>query len=125
MEEKEKEPETEKETLKENEKNENSKNTESAEEKISLAAQQMENLARYFETLRIARYMELLEKPGRLIATNFVAGIARGLGIAIGASLVFALILAFLKQLIVLNIPLIGDFIADIVQIVEKRTGTF
>jgi hypothetical protein len=95
----------------------------SPEERVSFAGEQMEKLAFRLEALRIAQYLELLERPGKLIAANFFAGIARGLGIAIGASLVFALLLAFLKQLIVLNIPLIGDFIADIIQIVEEKNG--
>ena len=93
----------------------------SPEDTINSAGEQMKKLACHLESLRIAQYLDLLERPGKLIATNFVAGIARGLGIAVGASLVFALFLAFLKQLIVLNIPLIGDFIADIIKIVEKK----
>ncbi len=88
-------------------------------------ARQLERLVDRLESMRIADYMETLERPVRLILTNFVAGIARGLGIAIGASLVFALLLAFLKQLIVLNIPGIGGFIADIVRFVEAKNGTF
>ncbi|BBB93011.1 MAG TPA: DUF5665 domain-containing protein [Methylomusa anaerophila] len=88
-----------------------------------LIATQLNKLVQHLEALRIAEYLELLERPGRLIFTNFVAGIARGLGIAIGASLVFALLLSFLKHLILLNIPLIGGLIADIVRIVETKNG--
>lgn len=86
---------------------------------------QLERLVDRLEAMRIADYMETLERPARLIVTNFVAGIARGLGIAIGASLVFALLLSFLKQLILLNIPGIGGFIADIVRFVETKNGNF
>jgi hypothetical protein len=56
---------------------------------------------------------------------NFVAGLARGLGIAIGATLIFALMVEFLRRLIMLNIPGIGSFIAEIVQIVELKNGKF
>jgi hypothetical protein len=101
-------------------------NTKAAKEHPEFMAKQLERLVNRLEAMRIADYMELLERPARLIFTNFVAGIARGLGIAIGASLVFALVLAFLKQLIMLNIPGIGGFIADIVRFVEtSRKGTF
>ena len=85
----------------------------------------LEKLVRHLESLRIAEYMELLEKPTRLILTNFIAGMARGLGIAIGATVVFAVLLNFLRQLILLNIPGIGDFIAEIIQIVETKNGKF
>lgn len=99
--------------------------TQTPDNQSELLTKQLEKLVNRLEAMRIADYMELLERPARLIFTNFVAGIARGLGIAIGASLVFALVLAFLKQLIMLNIPGIGGFIADIVRFVEAKRGTF
>lgn len=88
-----------------------------------LLALQMEKLVRHFEALRIADYMELLERPLRLIAINFVAGLSRGFGIAIGATLIFALMLEFLRRLIMLNIPGIGGFIAELIRIVEMQNG--
>lgn len=84
---------------------------------------QLEKLVHHFEALRIADYMELLERPFRLIAINFVAGLARGLGIALGATLIFALMLEFLRRLIMLNIPGIGGFIAELIRIVEMQNG--
>lgn len=86
---------------------------------------QMEKLVRHFESLRIASYMELLEKPAKLIFINFVAGLSRGLGIAIGATFIFALMLEFFRRLILLNIPGIGGFIAEVVHIVEMKNGKF
>lgn len=88
-------------------------------------AAQLEKLVRHLESLRIANYMELLEKPVRLIMINFVAGLARGLGIALGASLIFALTLEVMRRLILLNIPGIGGFIAEVVHIVEHKSGQF
>lgn len=99
--------------------------TKAAKDQSEFVAKQLERLVNRLEAMRIANYMEMLERPARLIFTNFVAGIARGLGIAIGASLVFALLLAFLKRLIMLNIPGIGGFIADILRFVEAKNGTF
>ncbi|MBP2652909.1 MAG: hypothetical protein H6Q73_478 [Firmicutes bacterium] len=86
---------------------------------------QMEKLVRHLESLRIADYMELLQRPSRLIFVNLVAGIARGLGIALGATLVFALVIELLRRLILLNIPGIGAFIAEVIRIVEARNGSF
>lgn len=82
-------------------------------------------LVRHLESLRIAEYMELLERPMKLILVNFIGGMARGLGIAIGATVVFAVVLNFLRQLILLNIPGIGGFIAEIIQIIEVKNGKF
>ncbi|MBP2649805.1 MAG: hypothetical protein H6Q74_630 [Firmicutes bacterium] len=94
-------------------------------EKMSFIDAHLEKLIRHLEALRIADYMELLQKPGRLIFVNLVAGIARGLGIALGATLVFALVIELLRRLILLNIPGIGEFIAQIIRIVEARNGSF
>ncbi len=105
--------------------NKNIVNTTKTDDQPEFMAKQLERLVIRLEAMRIADYMEMLERPARLIFTNFAAGIARGLGIAIGASLVFALLLSFLKQLILLNIPGIGGFIADIVRFVEAKNGTF
>lgn len=88
-------------------------------------ARQMEKLVRHFESLRIASYMELLERPAKLIFINFIAGLSRGLGIAIGATFIFAIMLELFRRLIMLNIPGIGGFIAEIVHIVEMKNGTF
>lgn len=93
--------------------------------KNELIAVQLEKLVHHLESFRIAEYMELLERPVKLILINLIAGIARGLGIAIGATVVFAALLSFLKSLILLNLPGIGEFIAEIVHIVELKNGKF
>lgn len=85
----------------------------------------LERLVHHLEAMRVADYVELLEKPTRLIFINFIAGLSRGLGIAIGASLIFALLLQVLHRLLILNLPVIGNFIADIVRIVEMRHGQY
>jgi hypothetical protein len=42
---------------------------------------------------------------------------------AIGFTILAAVVLYLLQRVILLNLPLIGDFIADIVQIVQKQLG--
>lgn len=84
---------------------------------------QMRKLVDHLEKLRIAEYVELQQKPGRILFLNFIAGLARGFGIAIGATVIFALLVDLLRRLIMLNIPGIGDFIAEIVRIVEVKNG--
>lgn len=76
-----------------------------------------ERLAKRLEELRIADYMEMLEKPRRLIFTNFVAGIARGLGFALGTTIVFAIVVETLRRLILINIPVISDYLIDIIRL--------
>mgnify|MGYP006924660477 CR=1 FL=1 len=85
----------------------------------------LEILVHHLEAMRIADYIQLLEKPGRLIMVNLVAGLARGLGIAIGASFIFALMIEILRRLIMLNIPGIGNFVAEVLRIVELKIGQY
>lgn len=95
------------------------------EPKTDFISSQMERLAHHLESLKIAEYVQLFERPFRLIVLNFVAGLARGLGIAIGATLIFALMIDFLRRLIMLNIPGIGNFIAEVMRIVEMKNTQF
>lgn len=81
----------------------------------------LERLADRLEAMRIADYLDLLEKPRRLIITNFVAGIARGLGFAIGTTIVFAVVVEVLRRIILINIPLISDYLVDIIRLIELR----
>ncbi len=71
------------------------------------------------ERTQIADYVRLLNKPWTLIWKNLLAGTARGIGIAIGFTFFAATILYVLRILGALNLPIIGDYIADIVRIVQ------
>ena len=84
-----------------------------------------ERIAERLDASRIAEYVELMNKPRKLIWTSFVAGIARGLGAAIGATVVFALVLEVLRRLIVVNVLGIGDFIVSILKVIEAKQGGF
>jgi len=76
-------------------------------------------LATSMERMKLAEYVALLNNPWRLFWVNFLAGLARGVGIAIGGSLLVALLLYLMSQIAVLNLPLISDFIAEIVRLVQ------
>lgn len=80
----------------------------------------IEDLARHMEKMKIAEYVRLLENPRRLFLLNFAAGVARGVGIALGGTLVAAAVLYALRRVIVLNLPVIGDFVAQLVIIVQQ-----
>jgi len=79
----------------------------------------LEKLANRLESMQIARYLEVLEKPRKLIVTNFIAGIARGLGFAIGTTIIFAIVIEVLRRIILLNIPLISNYLVDVIRMIE------
>jgi hypothetical protein len=81
----------------------------------------MVKIANELEKSRIAEYTELLNRPWRLIWLNMLSGTARGVGIAIGFTFFAATIIYLLQLLGALNLPIIGDYIADIVRIVQRQ----
>jgi len=89
--------------------------------RMDLLAREMERLSTRLERSKISEYVDLLNRPLSLIWRNFVGGMARGIGIAIGFTFFAATILYVLQMLGKLNLPIIGDYIADIVRIVQRQ----
>lgn len=83
--------------------------------------QQVDALASSLDKARIAEYTEFMTKPWRLIWMNILAGTAKGVGLAIGFSVFAAGLLSILQWLNLLNLPIIGDFIADLVRVVQRQ----
>ncbi|MBN2908345.1 hypothetical protein JQC72_02265 [Polycladomyces sp. WAk] len=82
---------------------------------------QLKTLARRLEASEIAEYVQLLNHPFRLVVINIVTGIARGVGIAIGFTLFASFIVYALQRIGALNLPVIGNFVAEIVKIVQAQ----
>ena len=62
----------------------------------------------------------ILGNKWQILKRNLIAGISRGIGIGIGVTVITAILILVLRQLVTLNIPVIGEYISDIVEIVEK-----
>jgi hypothetical protein len=90
-------------------------------EKGKFLTAKLEQLVQHLEVMRITEYLEMLQNPKRLIWTNFIAGVARGLGIAIGATVVFALVIEALRRFVLINMFGIGSFITDIMNIIDTH----
>ncbi|HXL04278.1 MAG TPA: DUF5665 domain-containing protein [Bacillota bacterium] len=73
------------------------------------------------DKMNIAEYVEFLKNPRRIIFVNFLGGLARGFGIGIGATILAALFIMILSKIVQLNIPVIGEFIAEIVKTVNTH----
>jgi len=79
----------------------------------------IDDIALNLEKSKIGEYVDLINNRKRLLYLNFIQGLARGFGMAVGFTILGALVVYFLQRLIKLNIPLIGSFIAEIVNIVQ------
>lgn len=83
--------------------------------------QKVDELILNIEKLNLTEYLWLLRDPKRLLYVNFLGGLARGFGMAMGFTFLSAVVLYVLRRLVVLKLPVIGDFIADIVKIVQRE----
>ena len=77
----------------------------------------------FIKMLEKGNFQEIIYIMGskkEIIIRNLIAGISRGVGISVGVTVVSALLISFLQKIVTLNIPIIGEYISDIVSIVEK-----
>jgi hypothetical protein len=81
--------------------------------------QNIEKLLEKFENKDIEELIYVLGSKREIAKRNFIAGIFKGIGIGIGVTIITAIIIYFLQKLVRLNIPVIGKYIYDIVEIVE------
>lgn len=79
----------------------------------------LERIAMYIERSRLNTYIGMLEKPSRWFILNIWGGIGRGIGMAIGFTILGAAIFIILQKIVVLNLPIISNFFADILDMVE------
>ena len=80
----------------------------------------IDNLIRIFQKSNIEEWSYLLGNRKEIIKRNFIAGIARGVGIGIGVTIITAILIIILQKIVTLNIPIIGEYISDIIDIVQK-----
>lgn len=81
----------------------------------------LDQLSHALEQSEIKEYVNLLHRPRRFIGLNLLAGIVRGVGIALGFTVFMVLLLYLLRALGALNIPYVGEYIADVIKIVQHQ----
>jgi len=91
---------------------------------IESIGEKLDMLGVQLERAQIADYIQLLNKPKRLLILNLLTGIARGIGFAVGFTFFAATIIYMLQKLGALNLPIIGDYIAEIVRLVQAQLNT-
>ncbi len=88
--------------------------------KIELLNMGIEKLNKTLQESNIMEWNYILGSKKEIIKRNLIAGIFRGVGIGIGVTIITAIIVILLQKIVTLNIPVLGEYIADIVEIVEK-----
>jgi hypothetical protein len=79
-------------------------------------------LATSLERARIDEYTSMLTRPWKFFLINFLAGTFRGLGMAIGFTIIFAILLYLMAQVLIrmVDLPIIGMYIGEIVKFVDQ-----
>lgn len=88
---------------------------------LKLLVWQVDNLNKSLAKSKLLEMSELMENRFRLLWVNLISGISKGIGIGIGVTIITAVLVIILQKIVSLNIPVIGEFVADIVDIVQKR----
>ncbi len=87
---------------------------------IELLTKKIDELSLKMEKMKLVDYVYFLEHPRKMLWANFINGLARGFGIAIGFTLLGAVAIYILNQIVKINLPYIGEFISEIVKIVQN-----
>lgn len=89
--------------------------------KERLLVRQVDRWIASMERLRLSDYVRYVDNRKRMFWDSFWGGVARGVGSAVGFTILGAVLVIILQNLAKHNLPLIGDVLAEIVSIVQKR----
>ncbi len=97
------------------------KDDDSEKKRISMAEEQFARWLEAMERLRLADYVRYVDDRKRLFWSSFWSGIARGVGMAIGFTILGAILILILQDLARHNLPLVGELLDEIVNVVQNR----
>lgn len=89
-----------------------------SQKELGIIKRYLEKLIIIIERSRIRDYMYLTDSKRRLFIINFIAGLGKGFGQAIGFTILAALVLGVLFSWV--NLPFIGRYIAKLLNIVQQ-----
>lgn len=77
--------------------------------------ERIDRLAGTLERMRLEEYLDHVSNRRRLVMEHILYGMARGLGFMLGFSILGAALVVILSRLAIQNVPLIGDFLAEVI----------
>ena len=90
-------------------------------QKINVLQKSIDKLTMMLENMNLHDLIYVLGSKKEIIRRNLLAGLARGIGGGIGFTIITAIIIYFLQKIVRLNIPIIGEYINDIIEIVQGK----
>jgi len=77
-------------------------------------------IVKAFEASGVVEYMEYLQSGKRLMWVNFKAGVARGFGVTVGATVVLGIAIWILAKLV--HLPIVGEYFNEAKEYVTDYT---
>lgn len=82
--------------------------------------ERVDRLAGTLERMRLEEYLDHVSNRRRLVMEHILYGMARGFGFMLGFSILGAALVVILSRLAIQNVPLIGDFLAEVIAQAES-----
>ena len=77
--------------------------------------------AHQLERGKLEEYVTYLASPRRVIYSNLLAGMARGLGFGVGVALLGAIVIPLLKRIDFSHVPFQGELARELARLLEAR----
>ncbi|MBC5824268.1 MAG: hypothetical protein GIW99_03660 [Candidatus Eremiobacteraeota bacterium] len=92
-----------------------------AADEMRATLREIDRIAKIVERMNLGDYVGLLQRPARLLWINFLAGLARGLGTVLGATILFSLIVAVVGKIIALHLPVLSQFLDHFLRLSQPQ----
>lgn len=89
--------------------------------RITLLEKSVNLIGEKLERSHFYDYMNYVSDGKRILKRAFWTGVLRGIGSAVGFTILGAVIVYVLHLLAKSNLPFLADFISDIIEIIEKN----
>jgi hypothetical protein len=87
---------------------------------LDTLVKKVDEMSLKMEKMKFVDYVYFIEHPRKMLWANFINGLARGFGIAVGFTILGAVAIYILNEIVKINLPYIGQFISEIVKIVQN-----
>lgn len=87
---------------------------------LDTLVKKVDEMSLKMEKMKFVDYVYFIEHPRKMLWANFINGLARGFGIAVGFTILGAVAIYILNEIVKINLPYIGQFVSEIVKIVQN-----
>lgn len=96
------------------------KNTDDTQKRLNVIEKLLRSVAESMQKAHFYDYIQYISDEKRMMKRSFLLGMLKGVGAAVGFSLLGGLAIYILHLLAQSNLPYIADFISDIIEIIEN-----